>query len=60
MRKNSNIFQAKRDLSAYRPTDAIRNHKRVEPLLKINVRTSAKGNLNSKIEKRFFDSKVCI
>ena len=36
--ENSNIFAAKREFSEYRPTDAISNHKCVNPLPKINVR----------------------
>ena len=38
IRKKSNIFEAKREFSEYRPTDAVSNHKRVDPLYKINVR----------------------
>ena len=38
IRKNSNIFTAKREFSEYRPTDAVSNHKRVGPIPKINVR----------------------
>ena len=42
---NSKTFGAKRNLSAYRPTDAISNHKRVDPLHKINVRSSSELNI---------------
>ena len=40
-KKNSNIFKAKLGFSAYRPTDAVNNHKGVDHYMKLlNVRTS--------------------
>ena len=38
--KNSNIFRASREFSAYRPTDAVNNRKGVDLYIKLlNVRT---------------------
>ena len=36
MRSNSNIFEDKKDSSAYRLNDAASNHKQVGPIPKIN------------------------
>ena len=44
-KKNSNIFESKNEHSAYRSTDAVSNHKRVDPLPKFNVRTSSTLNI---------------
>ena len=49
MRKNSNLFEAKRLFSAYRPADEVNNHKRVDPLFKISVRTTPKINIAKNI-----------
>ena len=39
--RNSNIFRASREFSAYKLTDAVNNHKRVDLYIKLHiVRTS--------------------
>ena len=55
MRKNSNIFENKKDLSAHRPTDAASHHKRVNPIPKINARKSS----NLKIAKQNISTLSC-
>ena len=47
MRKNSNIFDTRRVLSVYRATGAVSNHKRVDPLSRINVKTSSAINIKT-------------
>ena len=49
MRKNSNMFDTKRVFSVYRATDAVSNHKRVNPL-RINVKTSSTLNIGKKLQ----------
>ena len=45
MRNNLNMFEAKRLFPAYRPADDVNNHKGVDPLFKISVRTTSKINI---------------
>ena len=35
MKTNSNIFKANRESSAYRPTDAVNNHKGIDLYIKL-------------------------
>ena len=46
--KYSNVFEFKRELSAYRPTYVVGNDKLNDPLPKINVRASSKINIAKK------------
>ena len=58
IRNNMNIFEAKRAFSACKPTDAVINYKKVDPLLKINDRTSSKLNIAENISQQIFRKDV--
>ena len=58
IRKNVIIFAAKLEFSEYRPTDAISNHKSVDPLPKIDVRNIFNTEYYKKYQANFeYDSK---